>query len=193
MVGRRFGRLVVIGKAGQGKWKCQCDCGNVSIVFGSNLRRGNTRSCGCLKRDTKSRFRHGKSYEPVHWVWATMLQRCTNPKNGKFPRYGGRGITVCDRWLTFENFLTDMGEPPPGDFSIERKDNHKGYSPDNCKWATRKEQARNKRNNRFVTYKGETLCVAEWAERKGLKIPTLWTRLFKWNWEIGRALNTPVR
>jgi hypothetical protein len=121
-----------------------------------------------------------------------MIQRCTNPNSEKFPSYGGRGITVCDRWLKFENFLADMGEPPPGK-QIERIDNSKGYEPGNCKWATRFEQARNKRNNRLVTYQGETFCVAEWAEKKGLKIPTLWTRLFKWNWEIERALNAPVR
>jgi hypothetical protein len=142
-IGQRFGRLVVIGKAEQGKWKCQCDCGNTSVVFTGNLTKRNTRSCGCLRRERSASTRriHGKSYAPVHWVWRTMIQRCTNPKNEKFAQYGGRGITVCDRWRRFSNFLADMDEPPPGDFSIARKDNHKGYSPDNCEWATRTKQA----------------------------------------------------
>lgn len=191
-IGQRFGRLVVLGLAEQGKWKCQCDCGNISIVFTGNLVKGNTRSCGCLRRKG-SRLTHGKSYAPVHWVWSGMIQRCTNSKNEKFVRYGGRGITVCDRWRKFENFLADMGEPPPGDLSIERKDNNKGYSPENCKWATRMEQGRNKHNNRFLTYEGKTLHISEWARRKGLKIPTLWRRLFVYGWDIGGALNTPVR
>ena len=105
---------------------------------------------------------------------------------------GARGISVCERWHRFENFLADMGEPKPGQ-SLERIDNHGNYEPGNCKWATRSEQGRNKRNNRLVTYQGETLCVAEWAERRGLKYLTLYMRLFASGWDVERALNTPVR
>jgi hypothetical protein len=199
--GQRFGRLLVIteagrGRRGEGKWECRCDCGQIVLVFGSNLQKGNTRSCGCFKRDHQlaTHLTHGKTKggrSPVYSVWSTMIQRCTNPKDSHFPRYGGRGITVCDRWRKFENFLADMGEPI-GDISIERIDNHAGYSPDNCRWATRIEQGSNRRDNRLVTCKGETLHLAEWARRKGLNYQTLFRRLFYYGWDVERALNTPV-
>lgn len=197
MTGKRFARLTVLKllpkRARHRHWLCRCDCGEEIEVIGSNLRRGNTHSCGCWNREQRSRvhYKHGKSNARVHWIWATMIQRATNPNNHEFDRYGGRGIGVCDRWKTFGNFLADMGEPQPKQ-QIERIDNSKGYEPGNCKWASILEQARNKRNNKFVTYDGETLCVAEWAHRKGLKVPTLWLRLFRRGWPVEEALHRPV-
>lgn len=119
-----------------------------------------------------------------------MLARCDNPKNPAYPRYGGRGITVCDRWRTFEGFLADMGERPAGK-SIERINNDGNYEPGNCRWATAKEQNLNTRSNRLVTIDGETRPLAEWAELRGLLVGTVYDRLYR-GWNIERAINTPL-
>lgn len=123
---------------------------------------------------------------PTYQSWLGMVQRCTNPNSGKWARYGGRGITVCERWLTFANFLADMGERPNGLF-IERKNNDGNYEPGNCRWATRVEQARNTRLNHMLTHNGETLCLAGWAERAGIKQNTLKMRIRR-GWSVARAL-----
>lgn len=125
----------------------------------------------------------------THAIWRGMLARCSNPKSKDFPRYGGRGITVCDRWLQFANFVADMGERPDG-MTLERRDGAKGYSPDNCTWATPKQQARNRRNNVAVSHNGVTATVAEWAERTGLERKTLEYRI-RAGWPAERALTTP--
>ena len=123
-------------------------------------------------------------------VWGAMIQRCTNSKNKDFGRYGGRGITVCERWHIFSNFLEDMGEPSSG-MSLDRIDNDKGYSKDNCRWATRYEQAQNSRSNRVFTLQGESMCLAEWARRFGINYYTLISRIDR-GWYIGDALKTPT-
>ncbi len=146
MIGKRFGRLVVVKETEKrGKeywWECLCDCGNSSIVVGGALRSGHTQSCGCLKKERITK--HGIWGTPTYWSWNNMLQRCNNPKATKFLNHGGRGITVCEKWLKFTNFLNDMGVKPEG-LTIERKDNELGYYKDNCKWATYVEQNRNQR------------------------------------------------
>ncbi len=114
-----------------------------------------------------AKFKHGLSQSAVYEVWHGMHQRCEQPSYHSFPRYGGRGITVCERWASIENFIADMGEPPPG-MSLDRIDNSGPYSPENCRWATRSQQQRNKRDNRSITFNGETLLVVEWAERLNL-------------------------
>lgn len=187
LTGMRFVRLFAIKRAGstpKGKalWECLCDCGKMIILPGRRLVNGNTRSCGCLKRDSTSarmretRTTHGKSNTLTYRVWNTMLIRCGDPENKKFPIYGGRGITVCDRWKDFLNFLSDMGEKPAG-LSIERINNNGNYEPDNCKWATAKEQANNTRRNRRITYNGETLTLTEWSQRLGITPSTLHERI----------------
>ena len=131
------------------KWLCQCDCGNKSVVWAQSLRKGSTQSCGCLMRERTIAAEyqaHGKTLTPVYKRWRGIIQRCTNPNSAGFPKYGGNGISVCDRWRKFENFLADMGEPPPGT-SIHRINNSGNYEPENCKWATIEEQNRNKGNN----------------------------------------------
>lgn len=132
---------------------------------------------------------HGLSASPTYKVWQAMHQRCGNLNNPGFHRYGGRGIKVCDRWNSFENFLADMGEKPAGMF-IERVDNDGDYEPSNCRWATRSEQQRNRRNNRVVTHAGVTLCLKDWALRVGMPPNTLYGRLDK-GWDFERAITAP--
>lgn len=128
---------------------------------------------------------------PTLRSWDGMLQRCTNQRDPRYKDYGGRGITVCERWLKFENFLADMGERP-AETSIDRVDNSGNYTPDNCRWATRVQQQNNMRRNHLVTFEGETHTVAEWVRIKAIKHATLWARL-KRGWSIRRALETPIQ
>ena len=185
----RFGRLTVIKEAEiyinqSGRrirmFECLCDCGNTCTVGGWDLTKGSrsTKSCGCLHKETiKKQFTtHGMSKTNSYAIWAYMKDRCSNHKTPNYKNYGGRGIHVCKRWGKFENFYADMGERP-GRMTIERIDNNENYSPSNCRWATRKEQARNTRTNHRISYKGKTKCIAEWAEDLGLNYKALWSRI----------------
>lgn len=147
----RFERLVVIERAennkhGHARWKCQCDCGKITIVSSRNLVTGNTKSCGCLSAETRKKVntKHGMCRSVEYNTWRGMLERCNNPKNIAYQRYGGRNITVCDRWYKFENFFEDMGFRPK-ELTIERRDNEEGYSKTNCYWANKTVQSRNRR------------------------------------------------
>lgn len=135
-------------------------------------------------------YKHGKRHERIYQIWCGMIQRCRNPSNPFFPEYGGRGIFVCHRWCNFQNFYEDMGDPPEG-MSIERIDNDRGYEPENCKWATRVEQNRNRRRKRILTVNGESKSMSEWAEIYGLKDRTIWQRLSK-GWTEEEAVTIPV-
>ena len=154
LMGQRFERLLVLGfshadSGGNSKWVCLCDCGTEKVITVHSLTSGATRSCGCLQRETisKIRFIHGMSKglrrHPLYSSWLTMKSRCRNQKVDSWKDYGGRGISVCDRWDSFENFLADMGERPPGT-SIDRVDNDGNYELQNCRWATPTEQAQNR-------------------------------------------------
>lgn len=160
---------------------CRCDCGNTTEVAISNLTRKVT-SCGCRLREVNhspAKGTHLQSYTPEHKVWDSMLQRCLNPASQCYASYGGRGITVCDRWLKFENFIQDMGKRPSANHSIERVCNNEGYNPDNCKWATRSEQARNRRSSRFIAHEGQTKTLIEWSEVLQVPYEALRQRLYR--------------
>lgn len=184
MTGMRYNRLQVLSIAGKDPggrylWLCRCDCGKEVIVEGNNLRSGHSKSCRCLSTEQIVEFNisHGMSKTPTHICWLSMINRCYNPNNTGYKNYGGRGIKVCDRWLeSFENFFEDMGERPNG-LTIERINNGGDYSPENCKWATRKEQSNNSRHNRVITLNGKTQNLQQWREE--LKIPkgTLQSRI----------------
>lgn len=201
--GHRYGRLTVVSCAGSRNgrynWKCRCDCGEECTASGLCLASGDTKSCGCLnaeKRIARS-LRHGHSRRgdvaSGYRTWLGMKQRCCNVRNKSYPHYGGRGIKVCDRWLeSFENFLADMGPRPAGS-SLDRIDNSGNYCPENCQWATRIEQGRNKRSNVLITWKGATKTLIEWSEETGIPYITLYTRLHREGWPIERALTKPVR
>lgn len=183
LTGQRFGSIAVIGEdtCGQGKdkekrvrWICQCDCGKVWSVRGSNLRQGNTRSCGCL--NNKQKLKHGLINTPEYYTWKSMIQRCTNPKARAYNHYGGRGITVCDSWMVFENFYKDMGVRPSEQHTLDRIDNSKGYEPGNCRWATRLQQSRNTRNCVYIYFDGKRMSLSEAIEASGLKESTVRAR-----------------
>lgn len=172
LTGRKFGRLVAMNYSGScpsgALWNCVCECGKSKTASACHLKSGHTKSCGCFQaeRRVQTHRTHGKSNTSIHAVWKGMLRRCDLPTVRAYPRYGGRGIAVCERWKKFQNFYADMGERPEGK-SLERINNDGGYSPDNCRWATQKEQARNRRSSSAITFLGKTLTIAEWAERLG--------------------------
>lgn len=201
LTGQRFGKLIVIDFAmienKRTFWFCKCRCGIITKVNAGNLKKGHTISCGCLQkqRTKEAKTTHGhktNGKESITYrTWASMIDRCKNHNNKQFNDYGGRGITVCERWQKFENFLADMGERPEG-MTIERIENDKGYYKENCRWATRKEQQNNTRTNRFLTYNGKTQTLAQWADETGFKETTI-SRRIELGWSIEKAINTPPR
>jgi hypothetical protein len=188
MSAAKFGRLTVLGEAphrsadGRVMWQLRCDCGTEFERTAKVVKNGNTKSCGCLAREmTAARNRanatHGMSNTSTHNVWTNMKERCLNPNHKSFNRYGGRGITICQRWLdSFQNFLDDMGTMPIG-MSLDRKDVNGNYEPGNCRWATSEEQANNKANNRVLEFKGKKQTIAQWAREVGMSREALRHRL----------------
>jgi len=208
MTGRRFGRLVVVGyNRRQGhdhKWLCRCDCGGEKAVLSKGLKSGNTSSCGCFHREQTSRakrthgFTAGAKKDPLYRVWVSMIQRCHNPNDTGFGRYGGRGIVVCDRWRFGENgevgfvcFLADMGYRPSSKHSLDRIDNQRGYEPDNCRWATDVEQSRNRTITKMVTFQGKLMPLGTACELAGLPYDPVVQRLRK-GWSEEHALAAPI-
>lgn len=182
------------------RWEVQCDCGNTSVTFDFKLRSGAVKSCGCGYATRTLKFKngrhHGMSDSAEYRIWRGMKQRCLNPKDPRFHRYGGRGITVCDRWQEgFEFFYADMGAKPSNDHSIDRINNDGPYAPENCVWALAEQQYANRPappNSRSIEWNGKKATLAEWAIQTGVKRKTLAERL-RTGWAIGKALTTPTR
>lgn len=178
VAGSKFGRLTVLGTVpsnrGGAYLQVRCDCGTTKVVKRSSLLRGRTTSCGCYGRQTGRT--HGMWRHPIHNTWQSMRARCINPNHHQFKNYGGRGITLCDRWLTFENFLADVRHSWKPGYSLDRTDNSRGYGPDNFRWATQVEQARNKRTNVVVATPWGPLCLMDASKRSGVAYGTLQRR-----------------
>lgn len=189
---RVFGSLTVLArvfpnKNGDATWLCKCACGELVNVTTDKLNRGQK---GCRKCSVYRT--HGKSGIREYKIWNGMTQRATNPNDPNYEYYSGRGIGVCERWLKFENFFEDMGYAPSSKHTLERMENDKGYYKENCKWATMKEQSKNKRNNKVIEYNGDRKCLVDWCDVYGLEKKTLSSRLIK-GWSVEAALTTPVK
>lgn len=194
--GRKFGRLTVVELLRTQRhavWRCLCECGREVAVAAGSLTSGHTRSCGCLKieRLVSRAYRHGHARSRTYNIWYHMHRRCSNRSDIGYADYGGRGIAVCDEWRDYEVFLAQMGECPV-DHTIERIDNDCGYSLENCRWATCKEQARNRRSNVVLVARGKSMTMAAWAEKVGINKQTISERI-KRGWSHERAIFEPVR
>jgi len=180
IIGERFGRLVAVEYMGRSRWRCCCDCSAVVVVRKDQLCSGKTRSCGCLlSESTTLRFtKHSGSGSPTYKIWAAMIGRCENPNNASFHLYGGRGVTICDRWReSFADFLSDMGQRPSNRHSIDRIDPNGDYRLGNCRWATTTEQARNRRDSNNLTVFCVTKNICDWCEQFSINVSTVRKRL----------------
>jgi len=204
LTGQRFGRLVVKSYSHKydrySYWLCVCDCGKTAVVRGANLKSGKTRSCGCLhdelsaQRIAAQNLTHGESKSRLYGIWSDMKRRCLNCKRNAFERYGGRGIAVDPDWMSYDAFAVWAYQSGYSEtLSLDRVDNDGPYSPQNCRWATKKKQANNKSNNVTFECGKERLTLAQWAERKNISYTTLYGRVFRLGWPIERALTEPVR
>jgi hypothetical protein len=199
--GARFGRLAFIADApfrdgnNNRRVSARCDCGDVREYFLMSLKKGETKSCGCIQREGGCYSTHGhtrgRTMSPEYYSWASMMTRCRNPKSTHYASYGGRGIMVCERWSNFDSFLADMGSRPVGT-TLEREKVNGNYEAGNCVWATNKRQSNNKRDNTFIEYAGRRQTVAQWAEEFGLTYNTLLARIHRLKWAPEKALTTPA-
>lgn len=200
--GEKYGRLTLIKEtvctSKKHMWLCKCDCGKLVEVSIYQLKNGECKSCGCLRDEVATQrcydmAKHNMALTRIYKLWGGMLGRCNNPNNKDFPKYGGRGIKVCDEWHDFVNFNNWANENGYSDeLSIDRIDVNGNYEPNNCRWVTLAEQARNKRNNHFVEYNGETRCLKEWSRIIGKPYSTIHRRL-KIGWTTERAFEQPIR
>lgn len=200
--GEKFGRLTATERSSnddrsRATWKCFCECGNTIIVQATSLKTGNTKSCGCLKSDTSRELAgplnrtHGMTRTKTHNTWTSMLQRCYYEGHKSYVDYGGRGITVCHRWMLFENFLSDMGDRPDG-MVIGRINNDGNYEPGNCQWEDWFQQGNNKRTNRRIEVNGKSFTLAEWARFAGVNDNTISDRIER-GWTLSDAVSMPAK
>lgn len=204
MMDKRFGLLVVLGKSYSKNgvyWRCLCDCGKITIVRGTSLRNGTAKSCGCgsikqaLLNCEKHRTKHGFSHkERLYETWKNMKRRCYDKNNKRYQFYGGKNVCVCKEWLKdylcFRNWALLNGYSDK--LTLDRIDNNGNYCPENCRWATAKQQANNQSRNHFITYKNITLTLSEWASKFGITYATMQHRIQR-NWDMDKIENTPRR
>lgn len=205
MIGKKFGRLTVLERvddyvAESGRRDaavlCRCDCGNVKRLRASVLKNGNTRSCGCYRKEVSSvrNSTHGLSHSRIWNIWNCMIERCEQKKNKSYKNYGAKGICVCDEWHKFENFVAwAMTNGYDENLTIDRIDSTKNYCPENCRWADRKTQNNNTSRNHLITFNGETKTMAQWSEETGISYAALKCRINRRGWSIERALTTSVQ
>lgn len=195
-IGSVFGRLTVTGAApsesGKAAWLCKCSCGGVHITTGDALRSGKTKSCGCYRDSGDFIRKHGhgsyiRGVSPTYKSWQEMRARCSNPTHISYPNYGGRGITFDASWNRFERFLSDMGPRPEG-LSLDRRNNDKGYSRDNCKWSDRFEQNSNRRNVHQIEYLGRTQSLAVWCRELNVPYARTYARYISKDEEFAAAI-----
>lgn len=185
LTGKRYGRLTVIrehhrNEHGTYYWECVCDCGKKTVVSCSNLNSGQTKSCGCLGKECKPPIviKHGNSRSKLYKIWHAMKQRCLNPHDANYNRYGGRGITVCDEWLTFEPFMkwAIANGYVEGELDLDREDNDKGYNPENCRFISHRDNLKNTHRKLHDVIRGEDITLSDAADKYGLKYQSIYTR-----------------
>lgn len=198
LTGGKYGRLTVLGiadrrKDGLYRYRCLCECGIETVVIGRNLKNGHSKSCGCLHRDIITT--HGKTNSRLFGIWHSILQRCRNQNDKDYKNYGERGIEVCDEWKSnFQSFYDwAMANGYADNLTIDRKDVNGNYCPENCRWATQKEQSNNKRSNRCISYNDRTMTLQQWAEEIGISPDALYRRIEIYGWSVEKAFNKPLQ
>ena len=202
--GQKFGRLTVLQRKGSDRhkkalWYCKCDCGGEKTTTTGQLKRGATKSCGCLDTEHRENFvrnntKHMMDGTPEYWAWKHIKDRCYNPESQYYYLYGGRGISVCNRWLeSFLNFYEDMGTRPRDCTSIERIDGNGNYCPENCRWADYSEQSRNTSQNWKITIDGETKVLTDWAKESPVTAGAIRHRIRKLGWSEKEAVFRPSK
>lgn len=203
LLGRRFGRLVVMkraenGKDGRVRWLCKCDCGNEKIVIAKLLINGCTKSCGCLNSEkaaerAHNRAKHGEYKTRLYSIWTGIKDRCYRPKTIGYKNYGGKGIKMCEEWQSYISFRDwAIANGYSNELTIDRINNEKDYCPENCRWATMKQQRHNSSQNRFIVYNNETHTIDEWSEITGINYHTISSRLRR-GWNVADTLTKPVQ
>lgn len=197
LTGKRFGRLEVLERIGTKNnspyWKCKCDCGNYTNASSANLKSGNVISCGCHR--IESAQTHGLSKTRIYRIYAGMKSRCYNENDTAYKNYGARGITICNEWIddfvSFYNWAVKNGYSD--ELSIDRINVNGNYEPNNCRWITQKMQARNKRNNLMIEYRGKTKALVEWSEELGISYDILNDRITALGWDVEKAFEKPIK
>lgn len=201
LIGKRYGRLIVIGRAendkyGQARWKCKCDCGNYTIVTGYRLRSGNTVSCCCYQteRIIISKTKHSMYGTRIYHIWADMIQRCSNKKNPKYKNYGAKGISVCDAWRNdFKKFYEwSINHGYSDELTIDRIDVNGNYESGNCRWANYITQENNKTTNHFIEINGENKTISEWSKIYNINPSLISNRIFR-GWSEKNAVTIPAK
>lgn len=197
LIDQRFGRLLVLNrqpnKGNSTMWLCSCVCGNTKVINASSLKRGLTKSCGCIQKEAvrEATGTHGMVKTPEYNSWTAIKSRCYNPKNHKYKNYGARGVTMSNEWKDdFMAFYNDVGPRPSPEYTIDRKDNSKGYFKDNCRWATGEEQNNNRRNNLLHEFDGQWKTLSEWCRVLEMNYHTVYQRIYRYGMSFEEAIVT---